>query len=472
MPDAELDHLIREAFSDVSIDKRLSRQVGAGSRAIPDYVSDWLVSRYSSNGTVDEQKIGMFLERHLPDKKQKQRLLYELNEGKTLTILDAYAVRVDVESGRLLLEIPCLDISNAALVDGIVDDHPMLLLGNVWGAGTLQRRPREDSPERYEVCMVDFKPMQTSIVDRDYYVQTRRHFTLRQWRDLLIRTMGYNPEAYTPAQQMHMLTRLCAMVQPRVNLIELAPKGTGKSYVYSSLSRHAWLISGGVVTRAQLFYNMSTKSAGVITRFDAIVLDEIQTIKFSNEGEIVGALKGYLEQGEFRVMKHQGTADAGFVLLANIPIRADSRPRDQDLFETLPPWLKGQSATALLDRFHGLLPGWQLPRINKECLCDGMALRADYMGEVLHALRFEPEYDHWVKEHTRSSGDLRDIKAVERLAAGFLRLLFPDLSMVTPGLFEQHCLGFAKQLRQRIRTQMSLLDEEYSPNLADIEVHV
>jgi ATP-dependent Lon protease len=320
--------------------------------------------------------------------------------------------------------------------------------------------------------MVDFKPMQTSKVDIDYFIQARRQFTLRQWREMLVRTMGYNPVVYTPEEHMHLLTRLCPMAQPRVNLIELAPKCTGKSYIFSQLSRHAWLISGGVVTRAQMFYNMSTRTAGVITRYDVIVLDEIQTIKFANEGEIVGALKGYLEQGEYRVMQYKGTADASFALLANIPLTSDSRPKDQELFKSLPGWLQGVSATALLDRFHGLLPGWELRKISQDCLCHGMALKADYFGEVLHALRQRDEYRHWAKRHTRSTGNLRDINSVERLSTAFLKLLFPDLSQATPEMFREHCLIPAKQLRQRIRSQMALVDEEYSPELAEIDVHV
>lgn len=472
MSDIELDELIAEHFSDVSIDKSLSRQVGGGDRAIPDYVSDWLLSRYSKGGSVDDQKINEFLARHLPDRKQKNALLYELNNGGRLKILDAYAVRVNIQSGRLILEIPCLDESNATVVDGIVDQHPLLLVGNVWGSGTLVRRAREDQPNRYEICMTDFKPMQTSIVDLDYYIGARKHFTLRQWREMLIRSMGYNPQVYDPEQHVRLLTRLCPMVQPRVNLIELAPKGTGKSYVFSRLSRHAWLISGGVVTRAQLFYNMATRTSGVITRFDVVILDEIQTIKLGDEGEILGALKGYLEQGEFRVMQYKGTSDASFVLLANIPLTADARPKDADLFHHLPAWLQGVSATALLDRFHGVLPGWELPKISKECLCDGMAMRADYFGEILHALRIRPEYMLWVKEHTRSSGNIRDINAIERLSTAFLKLLFPDLTQVTPELFREYCLNPAKELRRRIRTQLALVDEEYSPELAEVDVHV
>jgi len=284
--------------------------------------------------------------------------------------------------------------------------------------------------------------------------------------------MGYNPQVYTLQEQIHLLTRLCPLAQPRINLIELAPKGTGKSYIFSRLSRHAWLVSGGVVTRAQMFYNMSTRSAGVITRFDAVVLDEVQTIKLGNEGEIIGALKGYLEQGEFRVMGYKGTADAGFIILANIPLTSEQKPKGSILFQDLPGWLQGPSSTALLDRFHALLPGWELRKISKECLCNGMALKADYFGEVLHALRYRSEYNHWVKEYIRTGGDIRDIRAVEFLSTAFLKLFFPDLSQVTPELFNEYCLHPAKELRSRIRNQLSLVDEEYSPKLAEIEVHI
>lgn len=320
--------------------------------------------------------------------------------------------------------------------------------------------------------MVDFKPMQTSIVDVDYYIGCRPQFTLRQWKEMLIRSMGYNPDVYSPEEQSLLLTRLCPLVQPRVNMIELAQKGTGKSYVFSRLSRHAWLISGGIVTRAQLFYNMARRSSGVITRYDAVVLDEVQTIRLGDEDEIVGALKGYLESGEFRIMQYKGTADAGFVLLANIPMTSTASPKDSDLFKMLPTWLQGQSATALLDRFHALLPGWDVRKVSKECLCDGLALKADYFGEVLHALRNRGEYLTWVREHARSSGNLRDITAVERLASAYLKLLFPDLETADPAAFGEHCLEPAKALRRRIRSQMALVDEEYSEQLAEIEVHL
>lgn len=469
----ELDRKIADVFPDVSVNKAVSRRYGGGDRPIPDFVTDWLVCRYAHDGDVDDSRIEAFLARHLPDKKHKQSVLFELNAGAEMKILDAYSVKVDIATGRLRLEIPCLDISDAAVDEEIISRSPLLLHGNVWGSGTLIRAERPDDSGKYEVRMLDFKPMQTSVVDLDYYIAQRSQFTTDEWGSLLVGSMGYSPDFYNPRQRQLLLTRMAPLVQSRVNLIELAPKGTGKSHVFSRLSRYAWLISGGVVTRAQLFYNMQSRTAGVITRFDAVVLDEIQTIRLGDEGEIVGALKGYLEQGEFRVMQFKGSADAGFVLLANIPIAANSRPRDEDLFRTLPSWLRGENATALIDRFHGLLPGWELPKISQGSLHNGLGLRADYLGEVLHALRGRGEYLQWVRDNTQTdkADNTRDVRAVERLAAAYLKLFFPDLNGVTPEEFDMYCLEPARSMRARIRKQLALMDDEYDDKLAGIRSH-
>lgn len=214
-------------------------------------------------------------------------------------------------------------------------------------------------------------------------------------------------------------------IEPRLNLIELAPKGTGKSYVLSQLSKYAWLISGGIVTRAKLFYDMHLKTPGVITKYDAVILDEVQTLKLKEEGEIIGALKGFLESGEFRVMGFAGNSEAGFALLANIPIGPDGKPLQSGgrygcYFAALPHWLHRPDATALLDRFHGLIPGWELPRIKHHHLAEGMGLRADYLSEVLHALRLREEYAEFVSRATHSEGDLRDIKAIQRISSALI----------------------------------------------------
>jgi ATP-dependent Lon protease len=470
METPELDTLIRDHFPDVAVDKGLARGIGIGERAIPAFVRDWLISRYSVDGRPDVPRIEQFFAEHLPDKQQANALKSRLLNGEDLLLLDHFSVEVSLEQGRHILKIPSLDIFNAYVPEPVITAHPLLLLGPVWGAGKLVRRWDPEKEKRAQVWMDEFRPMQTSIVDLDYFIEQRKRFSLAQWREMLVRSIGYDPAAYSPEQQLWVLARLVPLVQPRVNLIELAPKGTGKSYVFSQLSKYGWLISGGVVTRAKLFYDMRDKASGVITKYDVIVLDEVQTIRLADEGEILGAMKGYLESGEFRVMGFHGTADAGIVLLANIPISADGRPRDKVFFDAMPSWLSGVDSTALLDRFHGLIPGWELPRITKRCLATGLGLRADYLGEVLRELRSRETHMTYVQDHLHTSGDLRDIRGVQRIAVGLLRILFPCLDTVTVDQFAEYCVEPAKRLRGAIRSQLAFMDEEYGPDLARIEV--
>jgi ATP-dependent Lon protease len=302
--------------------------------------------------------------------------------------------------------------------------------------------------------------MQNARLDLDLYCECRAQFTLDEWRDLLIASMGYNPEAYTIPQQMHMLSRLVPLVQERVNMIELAPKGTGKSFVFLNLSRYARLVSGGKVTAAALFYNNANRQPGLLSHYDLVIFDEAQSISFDNPGEIIGVLKDYLESGSFA---HGGTqkieSSAGLMMLANIPLDEYRRPRHANLFAELPQFL---SETAFIDRIHGILPGWELPRIQESFIGRGIGFKADYFGDVLHHLRTRAGYEQIVQRHNTITGteDRRDIIAISRLAAGFCKLLFPH-GQVTSGDFAEYCLKPAVQLRQRVRDQLALLDPEY-----------
>lgn len=457
---------LTDYFPNACILKSLSQEVSLGERAIPAFVLDWLISRYSDGNTVDVEEIQKFLVRHLPDKSHKEIFLNELVEGQTLKILDDYSVSVDPRKGRRNLRIPCLDILDGRINKEIVNEHSLLLTGSAWGRGTLIRRQDPENARDWNVWMIDFQPMQASYIDLDYFIDQRKHFSLKQWRELLVSSMGYDPEAYTPFQQQLLLARLVPMVQPRVNIIELAPKETGKSYIFSQLSRYSWLMSG-VVTRAQLFYDMKLRTPGVITRHDVVIFDDIRTIKLTDQEDILGTLKEYLESGEVRVMKYLVTSDASFVILGNIPITADGAPRYKNYFDGFQKFLRD---SALIDRFHGLIPGWELPKIEMRSLHRGYSLKADYFSEVLHALRIRTEYMDYVKKHTQSDGGIRDVRSVQRIAAGFLRLLFPDFSL-TKEMFEEHCIEPAKQLRLRIRGQLHILDRgEFKDQLPTITV--
>jgi ATP-dependent Lon protease len=205
---------------------------------------------------------------------------------------------------------------------------------------------------------------------------------------------------------------------------------------------------------------------GLLVRHDVVVLDECQSISFENPGEVIGILKGYLESGYFTRGKQNVTSEAGLVLLANIPIESSGRPQSENLFENLPEFMR---ETAFIDRLHGILPGWDLPKFNSDMISTGTGFKADFFAEVLHGLRNRPGYLEYIKNNcTIKSDSIRDKNAIWRLASGFLKLLFPDLNVTQEELYE-FCLKPAQSLRQRIRNQLSLLDPEYKDIVIAVE---
>jgi len=452
----------REVFGEVCIDKSLFIRSGIFARSIPTFVGEWILDRFCPDGNLDQavqQKIDEFIRSHLPRKDQKQEMRNRLVEGETITVLDHFTVFVDLKTGLRKVHVPCID-ENGFIESNLLHQYPRLLGGGLWGAGKITwHGPDGQTSRGGEVWLTEFRPLQVSKLDLDYYCEQRSEFTLNEWRELLVNSMGYNPAAYTPIQQLWLLTRLVPIVQPRTNLIELAPKGTGKSFVFSNLSRYVRMLSGGKVTAAVLFYNLASNTPGLLTQYDLVAFDEAQTISFDNPGEVVGVLKDYLESGRYTRGRQGATADCGVIFLGNIPIDSGGKPRNPIVFQNLSAFLQ---ETAFIDRLHGLLPGWDLPRVKANSAAQGTAFKADFFGEVLHALRDRAGYVEYVSEHVRITGtdDMRDRKAVERVAAGYLKLLFPDLRVTSDELFA-YCIQPAIVLRQQIRDQLCKMDQEY-----------
>ena len=457
----------REVFGEVCMNKSLVQQMGF-ERNIPSYVAEWLIDRHCPKGELDDQvktKIKDFIDTHLPSKRQKELLRNRLLNGESFVILDDFGVSVDLETGKRKLKIPSLDINDACIEKFIVDSYPLLLCGGIWGAGKLVYHLVEEKGKG-EIWLTEFKPMQVGRIDMDYYCGSRSYFALDEWWSLLLNSIGYNPNAFSLSQQLLLLVRLLPVAQNRINLIELSPKGTGKSWIYINLSNYVRMVSGGKVTPAVLFYNNATNVPGLLVRHDVVVLDECQSISFENPGEVIGILKGFLEAGYFTRGKQKVTSEAGIVMLANIPIESSGRPKCENLFENLPEFLQ---ETAFIDRLHGILPGWELPKFNSDMISEGIGFKADFFAEVLHILRDRGGYlEHIQNNCTINSDSIRDKIAIWRLAAGFLKLLFPDLNVTQEELYE-FCLKPALSLRQRIRNQLALLDPEYKDMVITID---
>lgn len=460
----QLDKKVRNIFGEVCINKGLFLTSGLMARSIPTFVAEWILDRFSPGGILTDEiqeNINQFITNHLPRKDQKEIIKNRLSQGENLTLLDHFSAYVDLKNNTRRVHIPCID-EKGYISDHLLDSYPNLLGGGIWGAGKLIYYPPdlEIKGAKGEVWLKDFKPMQVAQLDLDYYCAERSEFSLSEWRDLLVTSMGSNPKIYTPRQQQLLLTRIIPIVQGRVNLIELAPKGTGKSFIYQNLSRYARVLSGGKVSPAVLFYNLASQTPGLLTQYDLVVFDEAQTISFDNPGEVIGILKDFLESGRYTRGNKLVTEDTGIVLLGNIPLDSTHRPAQSILFYNLPTFLQ---ETAFIDRLHGILPGWEIPRVTVDTPAKGIGFKADFFGEVLHSLRERPGFDEYVTAHLKIHGtdDMRDKKAIERLATGYLKLLFPNLELSSEE-FQRYCIDPSVELRQTIRDQLSKLDPEYN----------
>jgi ATP-dependent Lon protease len=307
------------------------------------------------------------------------------------------------------------------------------------------------------VQVAGFEPMQASVDLKQFY-EKRRESNADEWRELVLTSAGYNPAAYGVNEQIMILCRLLPLVQKNLHLMELAPRGTGKSHIYINISPRVYLTSGNL-SPAVLFFNNATEQPGLLARYDVIVIDEVQRIRLENPGEIIGNLKIYLENDHIRRGgKVDLPSDCGLVMLANIPLSESQQPDSELVVETLPEFMR---ETAFLDRFRGIIPGWEIPKFHQGCIAGGVGLKADFFSDTLTAMRHETRHEEWVRSRVEfPKTDIRDQRAITSIASGLLKILYPDLD-VTPESFKNYCLDPAVKLRQIVRNQLWLLDPEY-----------
>ena len=456
-----------DIFSEIVINKSFVHKAGFGSRAIPTYVREWIISHYLDDAAeltdTSREKIARFVQKYLPDKSQKETIKNELFEQMEVNLLDNFSVYVNLAKGDRYLNIPFLDEDAAFATPQIIQENEMLLSSGLWGVGTLYYIPKSEDNPRGQVWMREFRPFQLANMDLEYFRECRRNFSTQEWIDFLVSSMGFNHHLYAARQKILLISRLIPMVEPRYNLVELAPKGTGKSFVFENMSRYVAVRSGNV-SPAVLFFNDSRKTPGLITRYDSVVIDEAQKVKADSSGELTALLKSYLEAGRFaRGSASSIQAEAGLVILANIELDHKRRPiNDQiGLFRIFPNFLR---ETAFIDRFSGLLPGWDLPRVSKETPSKAIGLKGDIFGEILHSLRSDISYRDYVKTSMELSNadDMRDNKAIEAGATGLLKILFPDKDP-SDEEFYRYCVNPALELRQRVRDELCKMDREYAP---------
>ena len=456
----------KDYYGEVVINKGLMGKAGFGARAIPVYVGEWIISQFMDGDELTEDgrsEIVKTVSNFLPQKADKNMILNRLMEQEEVRILDDFRVNVNLERHTHDLSIPLLDVSNGMVQKDIIDNNPMLLKTGMWGLGTLRYVPPDgEDVKKGQIWMVDFKAFQTPGVDLDYFRESRKHFNIDEWIDLLVSSCQFNPDVHRLSQKLLLLSRIISLVEPRVNLTELAPKGTGKSFVFDNISRYAAVIPGGKLSAPALFFNSNTKQIGLIPRYDVVVVDEIQKIHTDASGEAMAALKMYLESGRYRrATGDMGTSESGFVMLGNITLGINRLPlyESDGIFKELPAALQ---ESAFIDRIHGLIEGWFMPRVSRNTPSKSLGFKGDFFSEVLHELRVDLRYADYVSQslHLPQCEDMRDNKAIARLAEGYLKLLFPDLD-VSDEEFISYCVNPAVRMRQQIRDELSKIDQEF-----------
>ncbi len=457
---------VRQIFGNLSIDKTRLPSSGLSEAGVPSFVAEWLLDKIvPGNGmlTLEERtKVDSFISKAFPRKDDRNVILFKLTQGEVYKLIALLQVRVKLERNQgvipdPLAKIPVLNLNDCSISTDLIERHEMLLRQGVWGkisVGLLS----DGTPE-----IIDFDPFQCSSVDLEAYANCRAQFSVEEWRDLLFCSMGYNPDHpnYSPEAKIWILSRLLALVESNYHVMELAPKGTGKSFVFENISSKVTLVSGGKVTPAQLFINGRTKEVGLLGRHDVVVLDEVQSLVFEDPDEMIGPLKNYLASGRYNRAGFADVAsDCSLVMLANIELDSNLQPRNPDhLMVDLPHFF---AETAFLDRFAGVIPGWKIPKFNREMAASQVGLKMDFFGEALLSLRRDNRFFSFAQQHTQfnHTTTVRDQTAILKSAAGFLKILYPHLDL-TLADYERDCLKPACEIRQAIRNSQYYLDEEF-----------
>ena len=472
----ELSNKIKQYFSAMAIykDPEKTNSLFSG-RNLPSFVKDFLLKRYIDfDGNLNAQGLTSFLDLVIPQNPTtvKEKLL----AGQDLTLLCRFIIYIDLVKNVKRFSIPDMGIklNEGQIPEYVCEKHRGELVdGETWGIIKICLLPDEDG-KRSHVEMVDYKPFKPySSVDVGYLADARSNFTTTEWIDVLLSAMEYDPDGFeSMTQKVEFLTRLLIFIEPRLNVIELAPKGTGKSYVFGNLSKYGWLVSGGKVTRAKLFWDKQKQQNGIIKNHDFTAFDEIQTITFQEPAEIQAALKSYLESGKTTIDNQEFSSECGLMLMGNIPLSKEKLPISNRYFDNLP---QNFCESALLDRFHCFIEGWKLPRINTSMIFKGWTINVEYFSEIMHSMRTQNIYNQIYDELVAiaPNTDMRDSKAVKRIATAYMKLLFPHwrtVEDVNKQEFEIFCLNPAIHRRGIVKQQCHYIDPEFKQQMSGISL--
>jgi len=457
---SDLDAKINTCFGGLVVRKDLVKEV-KGNAIVPTFVLEYLLGQYCASDDEDTIQSGIdtvkdILARHYVHRNEANLTRATIKEKGHHKVIDK--IQVILNDKRDVYEA---EFSNLGLKEVLVDSdtikaHPKLLVNGVWCIAELEYMPSEDK-RMSPWIMESLKPIQLSNFDMNLYLEQRQHFTTDEWIDLLVQSIGFNPEHFTKRGKLFQLLRLVPFCERNYNLIELGPKGTGKSHIYSEFSPHGMLLSGGEVTVAKLFVNNNTGKIGLVGYWDTVAFDEFAGRNKRTDKTLVDILKGYMANKTFSRGIETLGAEASLAFVGNTQHTVPYMLKHTDLFDELPDKYRD---SAFLDRLYYYIPGWEVEIIRGEMFSNGYGFVVDYLAEVLRSLRDEDFSDRINKYFTLSSDiSTRDLDAVRKTFSGLMKILYPNGEATKEETEE--ILRFALEGRKRVKDQMIRLDHTF-----------
>lgn len=455
-----LDKKINKFFSGKVVRKDLTKLI-KGNAIVPSYVLEYLLGQYCATDDEETIKGGVetvkgIIQKHFVHRDEAQLIMSHVREKGSHRMIDKVSVRLNDRKDQYEAYFANLGLSKIPIADSIVNEHKKLLSDGVWCILTLVYEAT-DEKDRTPWIVESLKPIQISNVDTEEFKQVRSEFTTSEWVDLIMQTIGLNPEEFTSRSKLIQLSRLIPFVENNYNLIELGPKGTGKSHIYSELSPHGILISGGEISKAKLFVNNSNGEIGLVGYWDVVAYDEFAGKSKRVDSGLVDIMKNYMANKSFSRGTQVYGASASMVFVGNTDRSVPYMLKQSDLFEALP---KDYYDTAFLDRIHAYIPGWEVDKLRNEMFTDGYGFVVDYLAEILRELRKEDWTNDYVNYFELSNSiTTRDKTAIEKTFAGLCKIIFPDKKAEIDELKE--IFEFSIECRRRVKLQLQKMDETF-----------
>lgn len=468
-----LKRKLREHFDGKIVRKDLTKKIKEGAN-VPVYVLEFLLGQYCSSDD-DEiveggiQKVKRILADNFVRPDEAQKILSKLRSQGSHTVIDSITVRLDIKKDIYVANFSNLGLSNVPIADEYPEKYDRLLCGGIWCIVQLDYEfVEEEKANGNPVQIRKLTPIQMPHIEMADLKKGRGAFTKEEWMDVLLCSIGMEPDELKEREKWLLITRMIPLVENNFNLCELGPRSTGKSHLYKEISPNSILVSGGQSTVANLFYNMARKTVGLVGLWDCVAFDEVAGIHFKDKDGIQ-IMKDYMASGSFARGKEEKAASASMVFVGNINQSVDVLLKTSSLFDPFPPEMG--TDTAFLDRVHCYLPGWEIPKFRPEHFTNDYGFISDYLAEFIRELRKE-QYGDALDKYFRLGKNLnqRDTIAVRRMLDGYLKLIYPDGKFSKEELEE--VLKISLEMRRRVKEQLKKLGgmEFYDVNFSYIDL--